>query len=82
MRLNLLKRFALAAARSAGTVIAPDLPATATTITFADLAGRTVDVERNPGRVVLGEGHLIHMLALLNRDNPFFGSTGIKRWDG
>ena len=51
MRLNLLKRFALAAARSAGTVIAPDLPATATTITFADLAGRTVDVERNPGRV-------------------------------
>ena len=78
MRLNLLKRFAFAAALTVGAAIAPGLHATATTITVTDLAGRTVDVEKNPSRVVLGEGRMIYTLALLDSDNPFERVVGWK----
>lgn len=43
----------------------------AETITVTDIAGRVVDVEKNPDKVVLGEGRMIYSVALLDRDDPF-----------
>ncbi|MGE9762892.1 ABC transporter substrate-binding protein [Pseudomonas sp. PDM20] len=45
------------------------LPAQALTVT--DVLGRKVEVNGNAQRVVLGEGRLFFVLALLDRDNPF-----------
>lgn len=52
--------------------------ASAETITVTDIAGRIVEVERNPSAIVLGEGRLIYSLALLDRENPFERVVGWK----
>jgi len=52
--------------------------ATAETITITDIAGRTVEVEKNPDRIVLGEGRMIYSLALLDRADPFARIAGWK----
>ncbi|MEM9635034.1 MAG: ABC transporter substrate-binding protein [Pseudomonadota bacterium] len=43
----------------------------AETISVTDIAGRIVEVEKNPTKVVLGEGRMIYSVALLDRENPF-----------
>jgi iron complex transport system substrate-binding protein len=58
--------------------VASATSATAETITVTDIAGRTVDIERNPEHIVLGEGRMIYSLALLDRDNPFQRVVGWK----
>jgi len=52
--------------------------ATAETITVTDIAGRTVEVERNPEHIVLGEGRMIYSLAVLDNENPFERVVGWK----
>lgn len=52
--------------------------AKAETITVTDIAGRTVEVTKNPSRIVLGEGRMLYSLALLDRDNPFKRVVGWK----
>jgi iron complex transport system substrate-binding protein len=52
--------------------------ATAETITVTDIAGRTVDVEKNPSKVVIGEGRMIYSIALLDQENPFARIAGWK----
>lgn len=47
-------------------------------ITITDIAGRVVEVERNPSRIVLGEGRMIYTLALLDREDPFKRVVGWK----
>lgn len=51
---------------------------TAETVTVTDIAGRTVDVEKNPEHIVLAEGRMIYSLALLDRENPFARVVGWK----
>lgn len=46
-------------------------------ITVVDIAGRTVEVEKDVQRVVLGEGRMIYSLAVLD-DNPFERIVGWK----
>lgn len=50
----------------------------AETITVTDIAGRTVKVEKNPSKVVIGEGRMIYSIALLDRENPFKRIVGWK----
>lgn len=45
--------------------------ANAEKITVTDLAGRTVEVEKNPSAIVLGEGRMIYAIAVIDQDNPF-----------
>jgi len=52
--------------------------ATAETITVTDIAGRTVEVERSPEHIVLGEGRMIYSLAVLDNENPFERVVGWK----
>ncbi|AXI48057.1 ABC transporter substrate-binding protein [Sulfitobacter sp. SK012] len=52
--------------------------ATAETITVTDIAGRTVEVEKNPSKVVIGEGRMIYSIALLDQENPFARIAGWK----
>jgi len=52
--------------------------ATAETITVTDIAGRTVEVEKNPTKVVIGEGRMIYTIALLDQENPFQRVVGWK----
>ncbi|MEO0496224.1 MAG: ABC transporter substrate-binding protein [Pseudomonadota bacterium] len=52
--------------------------AAAETITVTDIAGRTVEVEKDPSKVVIGEGRMIYSIALLDRDNPFQRVVGWK----
>ncbi|MCV6584006.1 MAG: ABC transporter substrate-binding protein [Marinibacterium sp.] len=52
--------------------------ALAETITVTDIAGRVVEVEKNPSKVVLGEGRMIYSIALLDQDNPFARVVGWK----
>ncbi|MEM8848838.1 MAG: ABC transporter substrate-binding protein [Pseudomonadota bacterium] len=66
-----------AAAAIAMTVASATL-ANAETITVTDIAGRTVDVERDPSKVVIGEGRMIYTIALLDQDNPFQRIVGWK----
>lgn len=47
------------------------LPALAQAKEITDVLGRKVDVKDNVERIVLGESRLSHLLALLDRDNPF-----------
>ncbi|MGB3554002.1 MAG: hypothetical protein WBA25_05110, partial [Jannaschia sp.] len=58
--------------------VASATSATAETITVTDIAGRTVEVERNPEQIVLGEGRMIYSLALLDRGDPFQRVVGWK----
>jgi iron complex transport system substrate-binding protein len=53
-------------------------PATAETITVTDIAGRTVEVDKDPDHIVLGEGRIIYSLALLDNKNPFERVVGWK----
>jgi iron complex transport system substrate-binding protein len=52
--------------------------ATAETITVTDIAGRVVEVERDPSHVVIGEGRMIYSIALLDQENPFQRVVGWK----
>ncbi len=52
-------------------------PALAEKITVVDLAGRTVEIESDIQRVVLGEGRMIYSLAVI-KDNPFERVVGWK----
>jgi len=58
--------------------VATATSATAETITVTDIAGRSVEVERNPEHIVLGEGRMIYTLALLDRADPFARVVGWK----
>jgi len=46
-------------------------PARAETIEVTDLAGRVVNVTRDPAKIVLSEGRQLYTLAMLDRDDPF-----------
>lgn len=74
--MKMTRGFCLAVAASACFASAPS--ALAETITVTDLAGRTVEVEKDPSAIVLGEGRMIYSLALLDRDNPFERVVGWK----
>lgn len=74
--MKMTKGFCLALAASACLASAPS--ALAETITVTDLAGRTVEVEKDPSAIVLGEGRMIYTLALLDRKNPFERVVGWK----
>lgn len=58
--------------------VASATSAIAETITVTDIAGRRVEVEKNPEHIVLGEGRMIYSLALLDRENPFARVVGWK----
>ncbi len=45
--------------------------ASAETIEVTDLAGRVVNVTRDPQKIVLSEGRQLYTLAMLDRDDPF-----------
>lgn len=45
--------------------------AAAETIEVTDLAGRVVNVTRDPSKIVLSEGRQLYTLAMLDRDDPF-----------
>ncbi|HAT85140.1 MAG TPA: ABC transporter substrate-binding protein, partial [Rhizobiales bacterium] len=47
-------------------------------ITVTDIAGRSVSLEKNPSKIVLGEGRMIYSIALLDRKNPFERVVGWK----
>lgn len=79
MRVSQLTRGLCSAAAAATMLFAGATNATAETITVTDIAGRVVDVEKNPGRIVLGEGRMIYSVALLDRNNPFERVIGWKR---
>ena len=69
----------LCLATAASAAVAASAPtASAENITVTDLAGRTVEVEKDPSAIVLGEGRLIYSLALLDRDDPFERVVGWK----
>lgn len=63
----------LALAAMAGPVLA------AGTIQLTDIAGRTVTVRQPVERMILGEGRLTFVVALLDRENPFRRVVG---WRG
>ncbi|MEJ8475521.1 ABC transporter substrate-binding protein [Roseibium algae] len=65
---------------AASAILAGILTSTASAekIQVTDIAGRTVDVEKNPSRIVLGEGRMLYSLALLDRENPFKRIVGWK----
>ena len=52
--------------------------ATAETIIVTDIAGRVVTVEKNPSKVVIGEGRMIYSIALLDQEDPFQRVIGRK----
>ena len=74
---NLTRGLCSAAAATAISIASATL-ALAETITITDIAGRTVEVEKNPQKVVLGEGRMIYSIALLDSDNPFQRIVGWK----
>jgi len=47
------------------------MPVAAEKITITDIAGRNVEVETPVSSVILGEGRMIYILAMLDKDNPF-----------
>ncbi|WP_417453613.1 ABC transporter substrate-binding protein [Kiloniella sp.] len=69
--------FAATLAMTIGLAVAPQA-ALADKVTITDIAGRTVEVEKNPKKVVLGEGRMIYSIAVLDRDNPFKRVVGWK----
>lgn len=78
MYVRSLTRGLCSAAAAMTLSIASATIAIAETITVTDIAGRTVDVEKNPSKVVIGEGRMIYSLALLDQDNPFQRVVGWK----
>ncbi|MEH6631082.1 MAG: ABC transporter substrate-binding protein [Halopseudomonas aestusnigri] len=77
MNIKSLKVFAAIAA-TAVTLGMVSGTALADKVTITDIAGRTVEVEKNPGRIILGEGRMVYSIALLDRENPFKRVVGWK----
>ena len=78
MKVRSLTRGLCSAAAAMTLTVASATFATAETITVTDIAGRVVDVEKNPSKVVIGEGRMIYSLALLDQENPFQRIVGWK----
>ncbi|MEM1389394.1 MAG: ABC transporter substrate-binding protein [Pseudomonadota bacterium] len=78
MNVSSLTRGLCSAAAAIAISVATATFAQAETITVTDIAGRTVEVEKNPSKVVIGEGRMIYTIALLDRDNPFQRVVGWK----
>ena len=74
---NLTRGLCSAAAATVISIASAPL-ALAETVTITDIAGRRVEVEKNPQKVVLGEGRMIYSIALLDSDNPFQRIAGWK----
>jgi|GEM_PF-3778779 len=64
MTVRSLTRGLCSAAAATTFTFASATIATAETITVTDIAGRVVEVERDPSKVVIGEGRMIYSLAL------------------
>lgn len=64
-----LRRWVSALAFSAAALFAA--AAAAETIEVTDLAGRVVQVTKDPQKIVLSEGRQLYTLAMLDRDDPF-----------
>jgi iron complex transport system substrate-binding protein len=64
---------AVAAAPPAAAQGAPPAPAASqpATVEITDVAGRTIRVRAPVGRVILGEGRQIYVVAALDKDDPF-----------
>ena len=73
-----LPRRLLSIAATTAIALASSTLAIAETITVTDIAGRTVELEKDPQMVVLGEGRMIYTLALLDQDDPFQRVVGWK----
>ena len=78
MNVSTLTRGLCSAAAATAICFAGATLALAETVTITDIAGRRVDVEKNPQNVVLGEGRMIYSIALLDSDNPFQRIVGWK----
>ncbi len=78
MNVMLLTRGLCSATAAAALTFAFATTALAETITVTDIAGRMVDVEKNPTKVVIGEGRMIYSIALLDQENPFERIVGWK----
>ncbi len=78
MNVRTLTRGLCSAAAAMTLSIASATNAFAETITVTDIAGRVVEVEKNPSKVVIGEGRMIYSLALIDQDNPFQRVVGWK----
>ncbi|MEM8789155.1 MAG: ABC transporter substrate-binding protein [Pseudomonadota bacterium] len=78
MNVRSLTRGLCSAAAAITLTIASATSANAETITVTDIAGRVVEVEKNPSKVVIGEGRMIYSIALLDQDNPFQRIVGWK----
>ena len=78
MNVRTLTRGLCSAAAATTLLITSATIATAETITVTDVAGRTVEVEKNPQRIVLGEGRMVYSVALLDNANPFERVVGWK----
>ncbi|MFA3919031.1 ABC transporter substrate-binding protein [Ruegeria hyattellae] len=78
MNVRSLTRGLCSAAAAMTLTFASATIATAETITVTDIAGRVVDVEKNPSKVVIGEGRMIYSIALLDQKNPFQRIVGWK----
>lgn len=73
-----LPRRLLSIAATTAIALASSTLAIAETITVTDIAGRTVELEKDPQMVVLGEGRMIYTLALLDQNDPFQRVAGWK----
>ena len=78
MNISSLTRGLCSANVASTMIIATATIATAETITVTDIAGRTVEVEKNPSKVIIGEGRMIYSIALLDQNNSFERIAGWK----
>ncbi|MEO9517594.1 MAG: ABC transporter substrate-binding protein [Paracoccaceae bacterium] len=78
MNVRSLTRGLCSATAAATLSFASATTAFAETITVTDIAGRVVEVEKNPSKVVIGEGRMIYSIALLDQDDPFERIVGWK----
>jgi len=74
-----MRTILFAAVAAAALVAGPSLPAVAAdTVTVTDVAGRTVEVPKDPTRIVLGESRMIYAISVIDRENPFARVVGWK----
>lgn len=78
MKVSSLARGLCFAAAATTLTFASATIALAETIVVTDIAGRTVEVEKNPSKVIIGEGRMIYSITLLDQDNPFQRVVGWK----
>ncbi|MCT4610999.1 MAG: ABC transporter substrate-binding protein [Pelagimonas sp.] len=78
MSVTSLTRGLCSAAAAMTLTVASATFALAETMTVTDIAGRVVEVEKNPSKVVIGEGRMIYSIALLDQENPFARVVGWK----